>query len=295
MTNQNKLITLGALLLTIIILYAAVTFLLDDLANDAPAHTAVPTLEVHYIDVGQGASQLLIGPTGKTMLIDAGDNKMEKRMVDYIRALQIKRIDIVIGTHPDADHIGGLDAVIDNFDIGKIYMPKIQANTKTYESVLRSIQNKNLKVTTAKAGVTLDWEPDIDAYMVAPIGTYKDTNDMSAVVRLTYGTTTFLFTGDAEKESEGDMVASGSNLQADVLLVGHHGSKTSTTKAFLDKVRPTHAVIQVGKDNKYGHPTEGVLKRLHERGIDVYRNDLDGTVIFRTDGKKIDVTTEVKR
>ncbi|MNI03843.1 ComEC family competence protein [compost metagenome] len=248
-------------------------------------------LKIHFIDVGQGASQLIIGPTGQTMLIDAGNNDKEKLMVDYLNKLHIKKIDILIGTHPDADHIGGLDAVINHFDIGKVYMPKVQANTKTFEDVLTAIQKKGLKVTTAKAGVQLDWEADTTVTMVGPVGTYEDTNEMSAVLRLTYGDTSFLLTGDAEAQSEKDMLDSKVNLQADVLLVGHHGSNSSTSKSFLEAVKPKYGMIQVGVNN-YGHPTAQILKRLKDQGVQIYRNDLDGHVIFYSDGKQITVKQE---
>ncbi|WP_245809663.1 MBL fold metallo-hydrolase [Cohnella massiliensis] len=246
-------------------------------------------LKVHFIDVGQGASQLLIGPTGKTMLIDAGNNNMEDTVVGYLKNQGISKVDILIGTHPDADHIGGLDAVIDNFDIGKIYMPKVQSNTKTFESVLLSIQKKNLKVTTAKADLTLDWEPGIEVKMIAPVKTYDDDNDMSAVVHLIDGQTSFLFTGDAESKSEHDMITSGADLKSDVLLVGHHGSKSSTSQDFLDKVNPSYAVIQVGKDNSYGHPTAVVLNRLNDKGVKIFRTDEQGNIVFTTNGKAISV------
>lgn len=261
--------------------------------ESTPTPQAVPVingeLKVHFIDVGQGASQLIIGSTGKTILIDAGNNNMSTRVVEYLKKEKVKKIDILISTHPDADHSGGLDAVISNFDIGKIYMPKVQSNTKTFEDVLKAIQNKGLKVATAKSGITLDWEKDAKVEMIAPIGSYDDANDMSAVVRLTYGETSFLFTGDAEAESEADLLKSGVNLKSNVLLVGHHGSETSTTKAFLDAVKPSYAVIQVGK-NSYGHPTEMVLSRLNDKGVKIYRNDEQGNIIFTSNGK--DVTTK---
>lgn len=247
-------------------------------------------MEVHYIDVGQGASQLIIGPTGKTILIDAGNNNMEETVVGYLKDQGITKVDILIGTHPDADHIGGLDKVIDNFDIGKIYLPKVQSNTKTFESVLLSVQNKDLKIITAKADLTLDWEQGADVKMIAPVSTYNDTNEMSAVVHLTFGQTAFLFTGDADSKSETDILTSGANLKADVLLVGHHGSDSSTSPAFLEKVNPTYGVIQVGKDNSYGHPTEAVLKRLNDKGIKIYRNDEQGNIVFSSNGKDINVT-----
>jgi competence protein ComEC len=258
--------------------------------TEAPAETSKSNeLKVHYIDVGQGASQLIIGSTGKTILIDAGNNDKEKLVVDYLKQQNINKIDILIGTHPDADHIGGLDAVIDNFEIGKIYMPKVQSNTITFEDVLTSIQKKGLKVSTAKAGLVLDWETNAVLNMIAPVGDYSDANDMSTVIHLTFGETSFLFTGDAESKSEHDMLNSKVSLKSDVLLVGHHGSKSSTTQAFLDAVNPSCAVIQVGKNNNYDHPTAEVLKRLSDKGINTYRNDEQGNIIFTSNGKDIAV------
>lgn len=248
-------------------------------------------LRVIFLDVGQGASQLLISPSGKTMLIDAGNNDREQAMLDYLREYGVNRLDIVIGTHPDADHIGGLDRVIDHVDIGEIYMPKIQANTKTFESLLLSIKNKGLKVKTAKAGLVLEWDEDVQVTMVAPVQTYDDKNNMSAVVKVVYGNTSYLLTGDAERQSEKDMIESGADLQADVMLIGHHGSKSSTTLSFLKKAAPQYGVIQVGENN-YGHPTSTVLDRLSKQGIEVYRNDLHGTVEIASDGHTYRIATE---
>ncbi|RUT36626.1 MBL fold metallo-hydrolase [Paenibacillus zeisoli] len=249
-------------------------------------------LRVIFIDVGQGASQLIITPSGKTMLIDAGNNDKEQVMLDTLKRYGIARLDIVIGTHPDADHIGGLDKVIDKLSIGRIYMPKVSSNTKTFESVLRSIQRKGLKVTTAKAGLTLNLDSSVQVNMIAPRSHYEDTNNNSAVIKVVYGKHSFLLTGDAEAESEKDMLASGANLHSDVLLVGHHGSKSSTSTAFLKKVSPQYAVIQSGKGNKYGHPTQTVLKRLQKQGVKVYRNDTQGTVEFLTDGQHFQIRAE---
>lgn len=249
-------------------------------------------LKVLFLDVGQGASQLLVSPNGKTMLIDAGDNDKEQLMLDYMKKYGITKLDIVIGTHPDADHIGGVDKVIDHLDIGKVYLPKASSNTKTYESLLTSIKQKGLKVTTAKAGVKLDWDPDVQVEMLAPVKSYKDNNNNSAVVRLTHGANAILLTGDAESESEQDMIASKAELSADLMLVGHHGSNSSTTAAFLNKVKPKAAVIQVGKGNKYGHPKEKVLQRLEKQGVKVYRNDEQGTIAAISDGKQIRMQTE---
>ncbi|MNO62736.1 ComEC family competence protein [compost metagenome] len=234
---------------------------------------------------------MLISPSGRTMLVDAGNNDQEQIMVDYLRHYGVKRLDIVIGTHPDADHIGGLDRVIDNFDVGEIYMPKIQSNTKTFEYLLKSISKKGLKVKSAKSGLTLDWDEQVQVNMLAPVNTSDDKNNMSAVVKLTFGSTSFLLTGDAERESEQDMISSGVDLRADVMLVGHHGSKSSTTAAFLKKVNPKYAVIQVG-ENSYGHPKQTILDRLSKAGVKVYRNDLQGTVEIDSDGQKYSIHTE---
>jgi len=249
-------------------------------------------LRVIFLDVGQGASQLLISPSGKTMLIDAGNNDREQQMVDDLHAYGIDHLDIVIGTHPDADHIGGLDRVIDEFPIGEVYMPKIQSNTKTYESLLTSIKNKGLKVKTAKSGIRFDWDEEVGAEMLAPVTVSEDANNMSAVVRITYGDSSYLLTGDAERESEQAMLSSGRELRADVMLVGHHGSNSSTSPAFLKRVNPKYAVIQVGKDNSYGHPKQTILDRLSKQQVKVYRNDLQGNIEIASDGSKYYITTE---
>ncbi|WP_052675997.1 excalibur calcium-binding domain-containing protein [Paenibacillus sp. IHBB 10380] len=248
--------------------------------------TPTGILTVHYIDVGQGASQLILTPSGKTMLIDGGNNDDEQRIVNYLKKQGVKKVDILIGTHPDADHIGGLDAVVNAFEIGSIYMPKVSSNTKTFESLLTSIANKNLKVTTAKAGIDLKLDDQLIVNMIAPVNTYDDTNDMSAVIKITFGSNSFLFTGDAEAKSEKDLLANGTNLKSDVLLVGHHGSNSSTSQSFLNAVNPAYAVIQVGENN-YGHPTSNILKRLADKKIKIYRNDEQGNIIFTSDGKKI--------
>lgn len=248
----------------------------------------IPTglLEVHYIDVGQGAAQLIITPSGKIMLIDAGNNDDEQRMVNYLKEQGVTKVDILVGTHPDADHVGGLDAVVDAFEIGSIYMPKVTSNTKTFESLLTSISNKNLKVTTAKAGLSLNLDEQLTVNILAPISTYADANEMSVVIKLTFGSNSFLFTGDADVKSEHDLLASGTDLKSDVLLVGHHGSNSSTSKSFLDAVNPQYAVIQVGKNN-YGHPTNETLQKLSNKGIKIYRNDEQGNIIFTSDGKNV--------
>ncbi len=245
-------------------------------------------LKVHFIDVGQADSILVQLPSGQNILIDGGNNDDGTLVVNYLKQQGVKRLDHVIRIHPHEDHIGGLDVTIRNFEVGKVYLPKVAHATKTFEDLLLAIKGKGLKVTQAKAGVKLDVGPGIEAVMLAPnSSSYEDLNNYSAVLKLTYGDTSFLFTGDAEAESENEMLAAGYNLRADVLKVGHHGSSSSTTPAFLKAVLPKYAVISVGKDNEYGHPHSETLAKLSEAGVQVFRTDLQGTIVVTSDGRTI--------
>lgn len=245
------------------------------------------TLKVHFLDVGQADCILVQEPSGKAVLIDAGNNGDAKLVTGYIKAQGITRLDLV-GTHPHEDHIGSMDTVINTFEIGKIYMPRATTTTKTYRDVLTAIKNKGLKVTAAAAGVKMDLGPAAAMEMLAPNASgYGDLNDYSAVIKLVYGTTSFLFTGDAGEESEREMLARKYDLSSDVLKVGHHGSRTATTPAFLKAVAPQVAVISLGKDNEYGHPHKETLDSLAKGKVQVLRTDEEGTIIATSDGQKI--------
>ncbi len=246
-------------------------------------------LRVHFIDVGQADAILVQAPSGKTLLIDAGNNADGDLVLNYLRDQGVTRLDHVIGTHPHEDHIGGLDTVISGMSIGKVYLPDVTANTKTFEDVLLAIQAKGLKVTRAKAGVTLDMGEAVQAAMLAPVrDDYSETNDYSAVVRIVYDQVSFLLSGDAEQPSEQDILQSRANLSTTVLKVGHHGGATSTSAEFLRAVDPQYAVISVGEDNSYGHPHAELLERLHATRATIYRTDEFGTVVAETDGKTVD-------
>ncbi len=248
---------------------------------------------VHFIDVGQGDSELIWLPGGKTMLIDAGDNGQEDRLLSYLRAQGVSRIDYLVGTHPHADHIGGMREVIETFPIGKIYLPRVSHTSETYTDMLKAIEQKGLTVETARQGKVLFAENGVRAECLAPAGeSYESLNNHSAVIRLTYQDISFLFTGDAEGLSEKEMLSAGIDLTADVLKVGHHGSSTSTTADFLQAVSPGCAVISCGKSNDYGHPHQETLKKLEKAGIEVFRTDEMGTIIMETDGKNINIRKE---
>jgi len=246
-------------------------------------------LKAHFIDVGQADSILVQLPGKQNILIDAGNNDDADLVINYLRQQGVRRLEHVIGTHPHEDHIGGFDAVIQAFDIEKVYLPRVSHNTKTYEDVLLAIKSKGLKITEARAGLTLDTVSGINAVLLAPSkSSYKDLNNYSAVLKLTYGSTSFLFTGDAGIESEQEMLLSSwQNPKADVLKVGHHGSHSSTSNAFLNVVSPDYAVISVGKDNDYGHPHVETLSRLGAAGVKIFRTDRQGTIVATSNGQSI--------
>lgn len=245
-------------------------------------------LIVSYIDVGQGDSILIQTPQGKNILIDAGTSTYGPIIAQFLRNKGISKIDALIATHPHADHIGGMSHIIQNFEIASIYMPKASTTTQTFENLLLTIQTKGLKINSARAGIILSIDSTINAKFIAPISeNYNDLNQFSAVLRITYQSTSFLFAGDAGQLSENQMLSSGETLRSDVLKVGHHGSSTSTTQDFLNAVNPTIAIISVGEGNRYGHPTQEVLNRLSKLGTTVYRTDMHGTITLISDGKNI--------
>lgn len=256
--------------------------------SGTPPPTSTTETEVHFIDVGQGDAILIQLSSGKNILIDAGESSSP--VISYLKQAGVKKLDAVIATHPHSDHIGGMADVIQAFDIGSFYMPKVSHTTKTFENMIDAVKNKGLKATEAKAGASIDVGQGFMAFFVAPnSASYDNLNNYSAVLKLEVGQSAFLFTGDAEELSENEIVRGGSNLQSNVLKVGHHGSKSSSTASFLNAVKPQYAVICVGSDNKYGHPTDEVLTRLQAVGAKIYRTDTQGTIIITSNGNNISV------
>lgn len=257
--------------------------------------SASGTLEVYFFDVGQGDSELIRLPGGENILIDAGTSSTEDELVGELRSLGAETLDLVVATHPHADHIGGMAAVIDAFDVRQVVMPRISESdtptTKTYENLLQSIADKGLTITLAEPGDELLSSGGAVLTVLAPNGEdYGDLNNYSVVLRLTYGEDSFLFTGDAEEASEEEMLSLDWPLTATVLKCGHHGSETSTSPAFLDAVSPQYAVISCGVDNDYGHPDAVTLEKLEAAGAEVFRTDRQGSILASTEGSGVTMT-----
>lgn len=241
-------------------------------------------LTVHFIDVGQGDSIFVQAPDGQTMLIDAGlsNGKAE----NYLKSLGVEIVDIIVATHLHADHVGGLPGIIENFNVGQIVTPQADSiKPTTYKRLSKSIEDHGLQETKWKAGAALDLG-DVTVECLAPNSElYKNINDSSIVLKLTYGEVSFLLTGDASKDSEKEMVdIHQDSLDSNILKIGHHGSSSSSTAAFMEAVNPQIVVFLLG-DNTYDHPHEEVWDRVS--GLAVFRTDLQDTIIFTTDGETI--------
>ena len=243
-------------------------------------------IKIHYIDVGQGDS-ILIQCGEHNMLIDAGTNSSEEDLISYLDSLNIQKFDYLVGTHTHEDHIGGMDKIVKKYDFDSILFPKTTSNTKTFENFVTEVKNKNKKLTapdTTKTYILGDATFEI----LSPLkDEYEDQNNYSIVIKLKYKDTSFLFTGDAEKLVEEDILDTNKDISADVIKIGHHGSSTSTSEEFLKKVNPKYAVISLGKDNSYGHPHKETIELLENYNIKTYRTDELGTIICTSDGKNI--------
>lgn len=263
-------------------------------------NAASKELIVHYIDIGQGDAIYIKTPTGENILIDAGNRAKGHEVVAYLNKQKVKTIDFMIATHPDADHIGGLDEVLNAFKVKNIYAPKVSHTTKAYKDFLQAVKRKKLTIKTAKSGITLPIkDKSVKATFIGPVKNYanSDLNNWSAVLHIKHNTNTFLFTGDAETKAEKDMISKRVLSKVDVLKVSHHGAKSATSKALLDIVKPRYAVISVGKGNTYKHPTSETLQRLKAAKATIYRTDKDGTIKATSNGKtiKFNITATQKK
>ena len=247
--------------------------------------TVTDNLEVYFLDVGQ-ADSILIRSKDENVLIDAGNNEDGPKLVEYFKTLGISKFSYVIGTHAHEDHIGGMDDIINNFEVGTFYMPDVPSTTETFTEILDALEKKGNYFDTPKIGDTFTSGEAL--FEVEFVGTNEsDLNSDSIVLRLDHGNNSFLFTGDATKEVEDSVLDK--NIDVDVLKVAHHGSPYSSTLRFLNKVTPKYAVISVGKNNIYKHPSDMIIKRLKKLGAEIYRTDKDGTIIMESDGNVLDI------
>ncbi len=250
-------------------------------------------MSVHIIDVGK-ADSIYINSGDKNILVDAGDIDTSNKVLEYLKKRDVKKLDLVVVSHPHKDHIGGMRDIINEIQIERFMMPEVPDDIiptgKTYESMLLALDKNNIKVDKPICGDSFKIG-DMELNILSPSKQYDKLNNNSIVIKLKYGSKSFLLTGDAEKEAENDIIKSGYDLKSDVLKVGHHGSKTSSTQNFLNAVSPKYAAISVGENNK-NLPRYSVVSRIEQSNITIFRTDINGDIVFVTDGNNIDVKVE---
>lgn len=256
---------------------------------------SVDELSVHYIDVGQGDS-IYITSGDEGMLIDCGESGDTDRVISYLDNMGVSKINYVVGTHPHSDHMGGMSKIVEHFEIGEMIIPHIDDSdtptTKYFERFLNACAEKNLSLTEAELGrkITLG---DAELKIIAPNSLdYSNINNYSIGLIMHHGENSFIFTGDAEKLAEEEMIEKNLLEDIDVYKVGHHGSDTSSSMDFLNVIKPDYAVISCGEGNSYGHPNDITIENLSKFTDKIYRTDLMGTIVFTSDGKSLDVKTE---
>lgn len=243
-----------------------------------------PVLEIHIIDVGQGDSILIKTPQNKTILIDAGDEKSDYLVINYLNKQQIKEIDILIASHFDSDHIGGLDNVIDNFSVKSVYAPDDNYDTSSFNNFFLACEKKDLSIQTIKRGDFIEVEKDITLNILSPNIITSNSNANSIVLSFDFINKSFLFTGDMEKSNELELINSSLIENINFLKVSHHGSYTATSEEFISYITPDVSVISCGYKNSYGHPHRSVLETLEKHNSLIYRTDISGNLVFYSDG-----------
>lgn len=294
MKRKKKLVSSFIILIIVGIFYLFQNYPTNEVSkninkriNEVPV-TSEERLEVTFIDVGQ-ADSILIENEGHYMLVDAGNNEDGPKLVNYFKNQNIHQFDYVIGTHPHEDHIGGLDNIIEGFDINTFYMPDVITTTKTFEDVLDALGEKNVTLSIPKTNATFKLGDATVKVLYVGTEDESDLNDTSIVLKVTYQNVSFLLTGDASTKVEEKL--NPADLESTVLKVGHHGSSTATNEKFLNTVNPKYAIISVGENNQYEHPHTTVLNTLAAHNITTYRTDQDGTIKVITDGTNIEINT----
>lgn len=293
-STTHRYIILGIIL--ILFLLAGCSLTIETQAG--PPISEESFLKVHFIDVGQGDATLIqqINQDNTyNMLIDAGNNGDGEYLVEYLKDQGVKTLDYIIGTHPHSDHIGGLDDVIKGFQVGAIIMPKVMANTRTFEEVMEAVSDKGLSITSPVPGTSYPLGEAEFTILAPNSDDYASLNDYSIANRIVFGSNSFIFTGDAEALSEEEILNNFNkrDLASDVFKLAHHGSSTSNTEDFLEAINPSYGIISCGQDNSYGHPHREIMAQLKARNILVFRTDLHGTIVINSDGKDISIETEL--
>ncbi len=287
---------LAAVCAMALLLAGCVELLPLDLPTPAPSGRSSlpgqPQLLIAMLDVGQGDS-ILVGSDGQYLLVDAGDNTRGDDVLQALADMGVQRLAAVVGTHPDSDHIGGMDTVIDGIDVDAVYMSALESNTRTYEDLLDAIDRRGLTVTVPKPGQEIRLGSAVVRFLWPPRG-HEDSkdNNHSIVLRVSGAGYTALLTGDIEKRAEKALLQSGEYLDCDILKVAHHGGASSSSQEFLDEARPDIALIGVGAGNDYGHPKADVLRRLDGIGAQVYRTDRNGAVTVAVIDGELTIQTE---
>ncbi len=285
--------TLAIAVIAVIVFLVQNTGLFKEISN--PSQPVDGSCTIHFIDVGQGDSTI-ISTGGMNVLIDAGENNRGDEVLLCLKELGIEKLHYVIGTHAHSDHIGGLDTVLNGIAVERIILSdlpdKLVPTTKTYTDFLDAVIKNEVELIAAEAGESYDIGEGKLTILAPVTDEYNEQNNWSIITKFDFGETSFLFTGDAEIRAEQDLLDTDTDVSADLLKVGHHGSDTSSSKEFLKAVSPQYAVIQVGTDNKYGHPMVETLTKLQNLDAEIYRTDLNGCITAVSDGKNIIITTE---
>lgn len=243
-------------------------------------------IKVHFINVGQGDS-ILVQVNNKNLIIDSGPKDNKNNLLKYLNDLNIDKFDYIIATHPHEDHIGNMAYLINNYKVLNFYAPKVSSTTSSFETMIEALVRKNLKINILKANVdTINLGENTLVEIFSPsLEAYENLNNYSPIIKISYKNISFLFTGDAEMLVENEVINNNFNLKSDVLKVGHHGSSTSSSLNFIEKVDPSISVISVGKYNSYNHPNFNTLEAL--KNTTIYRTDLNNNIIIESDGIKL--------
>ena len=269
-------------------------------ASPSSENESAKTLEAYFVNVGQGDCIFLRSPNGKTMLVDCGELSSFPAVEEFLKSQNVERLDVVVATHPHSDHIGGMAKVIDNYKIGKFYMPAIENTSSAFEAMISALEEKEVNVIAADASTKskIRWDDDVEVRILSPFSDieYSNLNCYSVVMRIKFADTALVLTGDCEKESERIMLdrLPTDYFTADILKLGHHGSSTSTSVDFLTAVNPSVAIAMLGKDNSYGHPHRETLKLMKDYALKLYRTDKCGAIRVVLDGKTVAVFPERK-